>query len=76
MDTLATGGGDSTVRLWNLDVNSAISRICTVAGKDLTPMRWQTVRSRPMNAIRANWASTLRLLRRRIAAIGQAGQAR
>jgi hypothetical protein len=51
MDTPSLPAAATARRLWNLDVNSAISRICTVAGKDLTPTQWQTVRSRPMNAI-------------------------
>jgi len=39
--TLASGSGDNTVRLWNLDVDSAINRICATTGKDLTPAQWQ-----------------------------------
>jgi len=37
--TLASGSDDGTTRLWNLNVQSAINRICAVAG-GLTPQRW------------------------------------
>ena len=37
--TLASGSADGTTRLWNLSVQSAINRICAVAG-GLTPQQW------------------------------------
>ena len=37
--TLATGSDDGTTRLWNLDVQYAIQRICATAG-GLTPRQW------------------------------------
>jgi WD40 repeat protein len=39
--TLASGSADDTVRLWNLDVDSAINRICATTGQNLTPAQWQ-----------------------------------
>jgi hypothetical protein len=36
---LASGGADSTTRLWNLNVQYAIGRICATAG-GLTPRQW------------------------------------
>ncbi|MGH3809425.1 MAG: toll/interleukin-1 receptor domain-containing protein [Pseudonocardiaceae bacterium] len=36
--TLATGSGDKTVRLWNLDL--AIQRICALTTSALTPAKW------------------------------------
>jgi len=41
-DTLATGSEDATAQLWNLNVNAAIGHVCSLAGSDLTPQRWQT----------------------------------
>ena len=38
--TLAAGSGDSTVRLWNLDIDDAIQRICATASRTLTPAKW------------------------------------
>jgi WD40 repeat protein len=37
--TLASGSDDGTTRLWNLNVQSAINRICATAG-GLTPQQW------------------------------------
>jgi WD40 repeat protein len=36
---LASGSTDGTVRLWDLDVQHAIQRICATAG-GLTPRQW------------------------------------
>jgi WD40 repeat protein len=36
---LATGSNDGTTRIWNLNVQYAVQRICTTAG-DLTPRQW------------------------------------
>jgi hypothetical protein len=36
---LASGSDDGTTRLWNLNIQHAISRICAVAG-GLTPQQW------------------------------------
>ena len=35
----ASASGDGTVRIWNLNVQYAIDRICATAG-GLTPRRW------------------------------------
>ena len=40
--TLATGSEDGTVELWNLDVSAAITRVCSLAGSDLTRTQWNT----------------------------------
>ena len=37
--TLASGSGDGTTRLWDLNVQYAIGRICAAAG-GLTPRLW------------------------------------
>ena len=37
--TLASGSDDGTIRLWNLNVQYAIDRICATAG-GLTPRQW------------------------------------
>jgi WD40 repeat protein len=37
--TLASASGDGTVRIWNLNVEYAIDRICATAG-GLTPRQW------------------------------------
>ena len=39
--TLASGGFDSTVRLWGLNVNQAIQRICATTGNTLTAEKWE-----------------------------------
>ena len=38
--TLATGSDDGTARLWDLDINHAIDRICATTSGNLTPERW------------------------------------
>ena len=40
--TLISGSEDDTVRLWNLNVNDAIARICSTTGNVLTPKQWRT----------------------------------
>jgi WD40 repeat protein len=37
--TLASGSADDAIRLWNLNVQNAIQRICATAG-GLTPRQW------------------------------------
>ena len=37
--TLASGNADDSIRLWNLNVQDAIQRICATAG-GLTPQQW------------------------------------
>jgi WD40 repeat protein len=39
---LATGSDDETVQLWNLNINAAITRTCSLAGSDLTRTQWNT----------------------------------
>ncbi len=39
--TLAAGSYDGTVRLWNLDVDDAIQRICATTSNTLTPAQWK-----------------------------------
>ena len=39
--TLATGSDDHTVRLWGMNVDQAIQRICATTTNTLTPARWQ-----------------------------------
>lgn len=38
--TLATGSGNGTTQLWNLNVGQAIDRICATTSDDLTPQQW------------------------------------
>ncbi|MEV4438624.1 WD40 repeat domain-containing protein [Streptomyces sp. NPDC049577] len=38
---LATGGEDWTTRMWDMDVDHAIDRICAVTGKTLTREEWR-----------------------------------
>ena len=39
--TLAAGSGyDGTIRLWDLDVDHAIDRICATTSDNLTPKQW------------------------------------
>ena len=38
--TLAAGSDDETVRLWNLNVDDAIQRICATTSNTLTPAQW------------------------------------
>ncbi len=40
--TLADGSSDNAIRLWNLNVQSAITRICATTANDLTPQLWRT----------------------------------
>jgi WD40 repeat protein len=37
---LVSGGPDHTMRLWDVDVASWVSRACRLAGRDLTPAEW------------------------------------
>ncbi len=37
--TLASGSGDGVIRLWSLNVQYAVQRICATAG-GLTPRQW------------------------------------
>ena len=39
--TLAAGGGDNTVWLWNLDVDTVIQRICATTSNILTYTKWK-----------------------------------
>ncbi len=39
-DTLASAGTDLTARIWTLDTDQALRRICDRTGGDLTPARW------------------------------------
>jgi WD40 repeat protein len=39
--TLAVGSGDNTVWLWNLDIDSAIQRICATTSNILTYSQWK-----------------------------------
>ncbi|MBO0876158.1 MAG: hypothetical protein J2P19_22495, partial [Pseudonocardia sp.] len=39
--TLATASGDWTVRLWDLNVDHAIERICATTANNLTPEAWR-----------------------------------
>ena len=39
---LASGSADETVQLWNLNVNTAIGHVCSLAGSNLTALQWQT----------------------------------
>jgi WD40 repeat protein len=38
--TLVTGSADHTVRLWELNVDQAIHRICATTTNTLTPATW------------------------------------
>ena len=46
-DTLATGESGAVAQLWNLDVNSAINRICQLANGALTSTQWTQYISDP-----------------------------
>ncbi|MGH3798781.1 MAG: WD40 repeat domain-containing protein, partial [Pseudonocardiaceae bacterium] len=39
--TLASGSGDQTVRLWDMNVDQAIQRICATTSNTLTPAKWE-----------------------------------
>jgi WD40 repeat protein len=39
--TLASGSADNTVRLWGMNVDQAIQRICAITTKTLTPAKWK-----------------------------------
>jgi len=39
--TLASGSLDRTVRLWEMDVDHAIQRICAITRSTLTPKKWE-----------------------------------
>jgi WD40 repeat protein len=39
--TLASGSNDNAIRLWNLDIHYAITRVCATTANDLTPQLWQ-----------------------------------
>jgi WD40 repeat protein len=39
--TLATGSADWTVRLWGMNVDRAIQRICATTTNTLTPAKWE-----------------------------------
>ena len=38
--TLATGGNDETIRLWNLSVGAAIAHVCSQSSDDITASQW------------------------------------
>ncbi|MGH3828527.1 MAG: WD40 repeat domain-containing protein, partial [Pseudonocardiaceae bacterium] len=38
--TLASGSRDHTVRLWGMNVDQAIQRICATTANTLTPAKW------------------------------------
>jgi WD40 repeat protein len=38
--TLASGSSDNTVRLWGMNIDQAIQRICTLTTHALTPAKW------------------------------------
>lgn len=38
---LASGGEDQTVRLWGMDADEAIQRICATTANTLTPAKWK-----------------------------------
>lgn len=37
---LASGSDDQTIRLWNLNISSAVNRICDAAAGNLTARHW------------------------------------
>ena len=39
--TVVTGSTDGDTRLWDMNVNDAIKRICAIPGDELTPAQWQ-----------------------------------
>jgi WD40 repeat protein len=38
--TLASGSGDHTVRLWGMNIDQAIQRICALTTRALTSAKW------------------------------------
>jgi hypothetical protein len=38
---LASGGGDSTVRLWDVDPESWVRRSCDIVGRNFTRAEWE-----------------------------------
>ncbi|MGH3828962.1 MAG: WD40 repeat domain-containing protein [Pseudonocardiaceae bacterium] len=38
--TLASGSNDDTVRLWGMNVEQAVQRICATTANTLTPVMW------------------------------------
>jgi WD40 repeat protein len=38
--TLASGSTDHTIRLWGVNVEQAIRRICAITANTLTPVTW------------------------------------
>lgn len=38
--TLATGSEDDTIRLWEMNVDQVIQRICATTTNTLTPAKW------------------------------------
>jgi WD40 repeat protein len=42
--TLATGSEDDTIRLWEMNVDQVIQRICATTTNTLTPAKWGPVR--------------------------------
>lgn len=39
--TLATGSEDDTIRLWEMNVDQVIQRICATTMNTLTPAEWE-----------------------------------
>ncbi|MGH3998143.1 MAG: WD40 repeat domain-containing protein [Pseudonocardiaceae bacterium] len=39
--TLASGSEDQTVRLWEMNIDQAIRRICATTTNTLTPAKWE-----------------------------------
>jgi hypothetical protein len=39
--TLASGSTDRTVRLWGMDIDHAIQRICATTTNTLIPAKWE-----------------------------------
>jgi len=80
--TLASSSDDSTVILWDVDVESGVRRVCHIANRNVSPEEWQrylpdtpfhkTCPDVPQGVQRAKdickleWRLTLRLARRRL----------
>jgi hypothetical protein len=41
LHTLASGSDDQTVRLWRMNIDQAIQRICATTRNTLTPAKWE-----------------------------------